>query len=482
MISMQGTLLTSQSSAKSFLDYDSPSSKSNVNESLSSYEGNTIDKVKNMAKSLKGLEEKVITTPLPWHERAWIALKEGLIWLVTKIIEFFQRLFGIEATRDQVVREDRVGEAKSQMDQNSENLQTIKDTVNKVDEIILKTVSTQTKIAAKSHLALGPIPNVGNSCYMNSCIQSIMGSSLKAGIAKELPKPEKPAMKLGESIESFTKRLELYARSINDWTKARKVQDELRNFTTVYDISPDSPDRSEILRASAIQLRQTIFESKIVPALQLNGIFKQHDAPECMLALMTALGTDFNLSIKTASTEEPKVFSVKTEISRIWEVEIGTEKISFQKLIDHYSIKEIIDDSKNPWTKDDKKYSKYTREHRISGEIPEIIVIQLKRMAWDDALKIKEKISTTITWDTDEVNLSTILDPVLYSKGESTSYRLTAYVNHHGLTPGFGHYTANVCDEMTWFKLDDGDAPSLRLEEEKSDREQAYLFVLERKK
>ncbi len=429
-----------------------------------------------------------------WYQIVWRKICEAVHWLIEAIARFVRHLFGIESPKGAENPGIQVETEKAQQDASSKivipekvlapevNPSTVTDelpaaTVQGAGEILLPIPSSQ----KREEIHFGGIPNIGNSCYMNSCLQSILGSHLRSLIEVDLPKPSRPEMKPGEAKDDYSKRLNRYLGSIRDWSRACKVQKSLKEFKKAYEMLGEPKARLSELEKTAKMLRQEIFESKICPAFEMAGLFKQHDAPECMLVLLTAIGISYQLTTKTASSDNPGVSSSETEISRILAVELGKETASFQKLLEAYSAKEIVDDPGNLWVKDQVKYSKYTREHKISGELPESIVIQLKRMEWSKLLKQRVKLGTKVTWDSDVVDLACLIDPELYKDGQSTKYTLVAYVNHHGSTPKFGHYTANVLDETTWIKLNDSSDPELKLKhEEKGDRESAYLFVLKR--
>lgn len=436
------------------------------------------------------LNSEVLKKKAPWFLRSYLsgirflddnADKFNKIWLETNTKLFDSYFLDLELRND----------ASLKISLDPKVLKTLAgDVESLIEEKIADIKTEQCEIqfdtndkASPQNNALGGIPNVGSSCYMNSDTQIIFGSALRHFIDKEIPKPTRPALKTGEVNKSFIERLNRYLKiDLTDWRREKKLGKAIRDFRDIYELK-DPEQRKAKIYGAAKKLRQSIFESKLVGALKMKKLYSQHDAPECMLALLMALGVKFELSETTTATEVENVKSVFERDSHILELPIGKDITSFRELIENYGKKEFIDNPENSWKKDGKVYSKYSREFKISGEIPECIVIQLKRMAFDPKKFRKVKVGTAVTWDSDEVDLASIIDPELYENGESTQYTLQAYVNHHGSTPKFGHYTANVLEGNNRFHLDDGSpVAALSKQKEMKARENGYLFVFKRKK
>ena len=301
------------------------------------------------------------------------------------------------------------------------------------------------------------IDNIWNSCYMNSVLQAMFASTrISALIDQSIPLTENPDL-------SCSTRPNI------------EVRQSLKNFRNLYCNVEKKSDAvaNELLTKGAQDLRQTIFSTRISPVL--SGLTSQQDAPELMRPLLETIGVCFNSKIETwtkeNSAEKPHIQVAPHERLLLLELPQQKDPLPFEKLLESYAQIESTKDPVNKWRN---KYVTTEKKWSISEEIPNILVVQLKRMHWS---RIGSKIETPVTVG-DMVDFAPIIDSELKQSGESTHFKLCSYVNHYG-TIGGGHYTANRKD-TGWKKCNDSIVSDLSAANEADDRKDAYLLVFER--
>lgn len=300
------------------------------------------------------------------------------------------------------------------------------------------------------------IVNIWNSCYMNSVLQAMFASTrISALIDQSIPLTENP--------------------DLNCSTRPPiEVRQSLKNFRNLYCNVEKKSDQvaNELLTKGAYDLRQTIFSTRISI---MSGLTSQQDAAELMRPLLDTMGVSFKSKIKTCTKENEKEsphIQIKNDQMLLLELPQQREELPFEKLLDRYAQVEKVQDPVNKWRY---KYKSCEKEYSISEEIPNILVVQLKRFQWT---QVGSKIDTPVVVG-DIVDFAPIIDSELKQNGESTRYKLCSYVNHHGTTGG-GHYTANRKDNDIWKKCNDSVVSELPSKSEKVDRQDAYLLVFER--
>ncbi len=246
----------------------------------------------------------------------------------------------------------------------------------------------------------------------------------------------------------------------------------LRLFRDVYDghIVRDSANKTIDLTRAAKYLRLVAKSSdtSLCPGLKGNLLTKQEDAQEYLQGLLESIGYGF--TVNTITTAAGEVPSKHDEPSSMITLQIEKGK-SFEQLINSYSL-ENIDDPKNLW----RGHRKYKKTISIVGEIPDQIVINLKR--FQHTAFGSQKISDTVKIP-EKIDLAPMIDASLKKDGTSTKYRLKAYVHHSGGVGG-GHYIANVNHGNKWSKHEDSNVTSLSHKSEKSYRNKSYIYVFER--
>ncbi len=284
------------------------------------------------------------------------------------------------------------------------------------------------------------ISNIGNSCYLNSCLQAILHTKLANYIKHDR----------GDVVKN-----------------EQAHQDALSLFQDVY----DGTNTDLKLRDAAYILREVAFSNtRIATGFATEQMTQQQDAAQMMGALLQSTGCEFKEKI---ITEAPGKIRQKVESGHLFSLGMdGTEKDLTQILLNNHI--EEINDEENQWVYEQdgvsERITEYSRK-RVFAASPPVLVLQLNRFTYTGLTPIK--INTKITIP-DEIDLADFME------GRDGRYRVAAYINHHGSSAGSGHYTANVKVNGDWVCCNDSSVSKVADAIEKEAREHAYLIVLEK--
>ncbi len=342
----------------------------------------------------------------------------------------------------------------------------------------------------------GGLPNIGNTCYMNSSLQVILNSpKLSALIDRDIPEPiwsDFSEIELDDGVlagylsgtvvptsEALKLAVGRYREAMEDHPRHMAHIRALRLVKNIYTGRLAKPD----LRTALRQLKQVVSnpETRLVT---IPYSYAQQDAAEFLTAALRGIGYSFSLR-KTIRGDDGEHTSTVDEGAQYLSLPIIKKdrgKATFQELLDGYKV-EHVDDPKNAWNVVNdsdlviRQYQKYTNTYTIVDEIPEVLVVQLKR--FDRTGIVSRKIGDLVEIG-EEVDMRTLIDDSLLDDDTSTRYRVTGVVVHGGSLSG-GHYTADVKTEDQWSSRSDSSVnKSPSTTSIKSNRERGYIYVLER--
>lgn len=375
-----------------------------------------------------------------------------------------------------------------------------------------KVASAKTSL---SSLTPKGICNIGNSCYMNSTVQALLGvpafkekimsakwpgiTAIEAqvknravneneldlvptlsGLFKEWEAVDSsaPPKELLEAALSKLKnpnQVKIVTSAFKRYFVARRLQSALQNFSIALDKSKDPYDMAPY----AYALRKAIFETGIYGS-SAHSLTKQHDASQLLELINDQLGNHFTYqTIRSVPGENIK--KVKTDPMGALQIPIETKPndapIKFQEYCDRVFETTHIDDPDNALKVEEGSktnfYAKYDEAIQMGGPPPSHLVIQLKRFEWFG--EGGGKIGTLVELPEDHiVDLSKAFKE---AKIDNVRYKVVAAV-HHGGGLGGGHYKAFVEKAGQWHTANDSQVyPPGNIDYELAD---SYLYILER--
>jgi len=257
------------------------------------------------------------------------------------------------------------------------------------------------------HLGLVNNDDTGtlNNCFFNSALQVLMRLDVVRSIAKTSD---------SEAVTVLSSFLDL-----------------------IYPIPMNNPFDSSVLRDA------------ILPASQF-PVREQHDAADVFLHILenTSLGrcarftrrvSDQCMACERCVTKAESFNALGTYIPD------HSAAANLQDMVD--DITEYIDDFTCP---DCARVRVYVRETRVQTP-PEVLIVQIRRYGGT----MVGNAEGVLNFEATKLECQ-VVTPLTGLKVAGREYRLHGIINHMGLTPNAGHYTATVLDEGgQWFNYND---------------------------
>lgn len=351
----------------------------------------------------------------------------------------------------------------------------------------------------------GGLNNLGNTCFINSSLQVILNTNLTKLIDRDIPEPvfseqldEKVLEQylqdpdLIEDNERLKHAVKDYLVAKEEYPRIRAHQVALQKLKAVY----TGADTSITIHQALKELRNVVI-NKETRLVELPPEYSQQDAGEFLSAALRGIAFHFNVRQKVAC-EDQMDRSERKDIMNYLTLHLVKEEVKkkarhskrpatryqsdFQKMLEAYKV-EQIDDPHNMWTYEGedvpRQHHKYSKTHEIVDEIPDTLVVQIKRFHFNDRGNISRKDSTPLIMK-EEVDFRTLIDESLLTEDTSTRYRVVGIVNHGGGIGG-GHYTADVKIDGKWENRSDSSVDKDLSESIiKEDLQNGYIFVFER--
>ncbi|MEM1282364.1 MAG: hypothetical protein AAGG81_02290, partial [Chlamydiota bacterium] len=310
-----------------------------------------------------------------------------------------------------------------------------------------------------------PIRNCGNSCYLNSDLQLILGiPALRQLLLADFKQPPIRNQEKDESQKDYEQYLQNEQENFRKTKKClNKVKVAFQNFVIAVE-SKDQPTINECakkLRDATYKVGREGLENDEHPFITFiengcDGEREQMQAEVFINIMLNAAGyalrTRKHFFGDDEATEELKVCREETH-----ETMIQLPLNQGEKPIAH-TIQGLIDHQFSPMPVDAEDFcvngKKVKKDVTLLQEAPEYLFVQVKRFAHSGL--VAHKLHDLITFDNgEEVDFTKAMDKAVTDEDEGPFfYEVIGAVQHHGNIHG-GHYTAMVKKGGEWQNCND---------------------------
>lgn len=296
---------------------------------------------------------------------------------------------------------------------------------------LLAESSTSKSRGDNNHLFVG-LPNLGNTCYMNSCVQLLESSCFFRNFLNTSSPISGALSALVDAVDDKESRRE----------KCRKLRDQL--------FASGHPE----------------FQS---------GKYAQKDAAACLQAILENIGYCFHT--QTVVIRSKGLIAIQSDPvidpRQILALGINEGDKQLQAMLENEFAPQNVEDINSEVLEKDSKINAPSNSvlvTQLGSRAPGFVVIQVKRYKIAHTRVLKN--SQAIQIEGDIITLS--------FSGVQVSYKLKGFIKHIGRTPSDGHYVAFGEHNSSWFCCDDAVVRAVNLEEKEASKENAYVLIFDR--
>jgi ubiquitin carboxyl-terminal hydrolase 3 len=319
------------------------------------------------------------------------------------------------------------------------------------------------------------LKNLGNTCFMNSVLQSLSNIEEFCNVLTNLPS-------LDDQIKSSKELKKNVDRRISDGVividELKKVLMALKQSEDKNALSPDSlfqaiwkvvprfrgyqqQDAHEFLRYMLDRLHTELLallpgklkaEPKIQTSSLVTSVFggSLQSCVTCLTCKQTSKKNDPFLDL---SIDIPQIYTGPSRKSKDKEIlPVCHIHDCLQKFVE----REELGDSERFFCNSCKSKQPSTKQFWIR-RLPTVLCLHIKRFRW--SAYARTKIDTFIEFPLNGLDMSGYLLKNLsgtrFSNAGSSLYDLAAVIVHHGTGAGSGHYTAFATNNQAWFNFND---------------------------
>jgi len=335
-----------------------------------------------------------------------------------------------------------------------------------------KEIRDKSKKVSKKRLGL---KNLGNTCFMNSVVQSLSNIEEFCNVLTSLPS-------LDAQIKSSKDVKKNVDRRISDGVivtdELKKVLMALKQSDDKSAISPDSlfqaiwkvvprfrgyqqQDAHEFLRYMLDRLHTELLhllpgKLKAEPKVQSNSLVTSvfgGTLQSCVTCLTCKQTSKTNDPFLDLSIDIPQIYTGPPRKQKDGEIlPVCHVHDCLQKFVE----KEELADSERFFCNSCKSKQPSTKQFWIR-RLPTVLCLHVKRFRW--SAYARTKLDTYIEFPLNGLDMSGYLLKNLsgtrYSNAGSSLYDLAAVIVHHGTGAGSGHYTAFATNNQAWFNFND---------------------------
>jgi len=333
------------------------------------------------------------------------------------------------------------------------------------------------------------LKNLGNTCFMNSVLQSLSNIEEFSKVIKTLPSlDERQAKKNKERRKSGGQNGALGLDGIILTDELKKVIVALNHGEEKSAISPDSlfqaiwkvvprfrgyqqQDAHEFLRYMLDRLHTELLQ--LLPGAKphqtwLDELRPPRRVPNSQSLVTSVFGGTLQsdvtcLTCQTSSKKHDPFLDLSIDIPQSYTGPVRKSKdnekqpnCNIHDCLQKFVEREELADSERFYCNSCKSKQPSTKQFRIRG-LPNVLCLHIKRFRW--TTYARTKLDTFVEFPLNGLDMSNYLlnnlSGTRFSNSGSSLYDLAAVIVHHGTGAGSGHYTAFATNNKAWFNFND---------------------------